>query len=635
MAIEKMHFVNIAGPINSIDTFVINSIIPYNVQLVSAFSILDSVKGLHSFTDPNPYTPLVKKMEELFTKLEMVNKDDIKTTNDGICLYNIEDEIKSFNYKIEQLSDKKEDLVNEIKKKKQIRKQIIPIKNIDFEIDKLFHLEHMKFRFGEMPKDSYKKLEHYVENLEVIVLKVFEEEDKVFLIYFMPRMVKENIDSLFASLYFTRIRLSDEIKGYPNETLIHIDNDIRDLQKKLVEVENKINIFYQENNDRLSELYQLLNRLDQVFDVRRYAVHSREAFYLTGWIPESKLSSFMEAVKNSRGVTCIVEDDDVVKKITPPTRLSNWKFFKPFEEIVSMYGTPSYNEIDPTTFVGVTYLLMFGMMFGDVGQGLVIALLSYIVYKKKKIVLAKLGIYLGFCSAFFGIFYGSIFGNEELLRNHLHFIPMINPMESKMTLLGAAVAFGVILILSAMVINIINLSKNKNYGKLLFDRNGIAGLVFYLALLYFAMAKLIKLDITLWVVVLLIILPLILIFLAHPLENLIKHKKHILPEDKTGFFIESFFELVETILAILSNTISFMRVGAFALNHVGFFLAFHMLADMVGGAGSTIVMIFGNILIICLEGLIVAIQGLRLEYYELFSRFFKGEGIQFKPFIID
>jgi V/A-type H+-transporting ATPase subunit I len=186
-----------------------------------------------------------------------------------------------------------------------------------------------------------------------------------------------------------------------------------------------------------------------------------------------------------------------------------------------------------------------------------------------------------------------------------------------------------------MVINIINLSKNKNYGKLLFDRNGIAGLVFYLALLYFAMAKLIKLDITLWVVVLLIILPLILIFLAHPLENLIKHKKHILPEDKTGFFIESFFELVETILAILSNTISFMRVGAFALNHVGFFLAFHMLADMVGGAGSTIVMIFGNILIICLEGLIVAIQGLRLEYYELFSRFFKGEGIQFKPFIID
>jgi V/A-type H+-transporting ATPase subunit I len=91
---------------------------------------------------------------------------------------------------------------------------------------------------------------------------------------------------------------------------------------------------------------------------------------------------------------------------------------------------------------------------------------------------------------------------------------------------------------------------------------------------------------------------------------------------------------VETVLAILSNTISFMRVGAFALNHVGFFMAFRMLSDLVGGSGSVFVMIFGNVLIIILEGLIVGIQGLRLEYYELFSRFFKGDGEVFTPFYI-
>jgi V/A-type H+-transporting ATPase subunit I len=92
--------------------------------------------------------------------------------------------------------------------------------------------------------------------------------------------------------------------------------------------------------------------------------------------------------------------------------------------------------------------------------------------------------------------------------------------------------------------------------------------------------------------------------------------------------------MIETLLSILSNTMSFMRVGAFALNHVGFFMAFHALADIVGGTGSIVVMFFGNILIIALEGLIVAIQGLRLEYYELFSKFFEGNGTEFKPFKI-
>lgn len=634
MAIEKMHFVNIAGPILDIDTFVVNSIVPYDIQLVNAFSILDSVKGLYPFTEQNPYTPLIKKMEDLFNVNKKVNTT-YELDDNSISISTIEPEIDSLNKEIEDLRNRKEKIQEEIKSKRQIRKQIIPIRNIDFEINKLFDLDYMKFRFGKMPKDSFEKLKQYVENLEVIVLKVFEEEEDIFLIYFMPRMAKENIDSLFASLYFTRIRLSDEIKGYPKETLVQIDNDIAGLEKELQEIDEKINKFYEKNNDRLAVLYRFLRKLDQVFDVRRYAVHSKEAFYLTGWIPESKLSRFMETVKNSRGVTCIVEDDDAIKKTTPPTKLKNMKFFKPFEEIVSMYGTPSYNEIDPTAYVGITYLLMFGLMFGDVGQGLVIALLGYMLFRKTGNILGKLAIYLGFCSAFFGVFYGSVFGNEELLRHNLSFIPMINPMESKMVVLGGTVGFGVLLILSAMIINIINQYKNKKYGKLFFDRNGFAGLIFYLALLYVAIATLTKMDVSVIFVVGLIILPLILILLAHPLENLLEHKKHILPEDKTGFFIESIFEMLETLLAILSNTISFMRVGAFALNHVGFFLAFHMLADMVGGAGSTIVMIFGNILIICLEGLIVAIQGLRLEYYELFSRFFNGEGLEFKPFIIN
>jgi len=299
-----------------------------------------------------------------------------------------------------------------------------------------------------------------------------------------------------------------------------------------------------------------------------------------------------------------------------------------------MYGTPSYKELDPTTFVGITYLLFFGLMFGDVGQGLVIAAFSYLMFKKTKLPLIKLGIYLGVTSMISGMFYGSLFGNEEVLRELFPFIPMVNPMDQKLPILLVTIALGVVLLIIAMIFGIMNSYKKEQLGKMLFDRSGIAGLILYLTIIGIVISFIFNSNPSPIVIVLLITIPLSVIFFAHPLENWLEKSEHIFPDDKGGFFIEAFFELVETLLAIISNSVSFMRVGAFALNHVGFFMAFHALSDIVGGTGSLFVMIFGNILIIVLEGLIVAIQGLRLEYYELFSRFYEGEGIEFKPFKI-
>ncbi|MCT4542394.1 MAG: V-type ATP synthase subunit I [Vallitalea sp.] len=635
MSIEKMYFVNVAGPIKALDYFVINNILPFDVQLVNAISILDSVKGLYPFSIQNPYEDLLKKLDKLCEHLD-IKIEQIKMDNNQIsCALDVEPIVEDLSKELNNLMDQRKEIQNQMMIKNRIKKQIIPIKDVDIEINKLFEFEFMKFRFGKMPKDSYKKLKNYIEDLEVISFKVFEEEDHVFLLYFMPNMVQESIDSLFASLYFERIRISGRVKGYPKEVIENIDNSLKQLAIDEKDINEKIEDFYKENHDKIEDIYNTINQLNQVFDVRRNVVHSKDAFYLTGWVPKSQLEDFVNRVKKDENITCIVEEDEAIKKVKPPTKLKNNKFFKPFESLVEMYGVPSYNELDPTPFVAITYLLMFGMMFGDVGQGLVIGLLGYLIRNKNKS-FGKILMFVGAFSSIFGLFYGSVFGNEEILRKYLSFIPMINPMENKQLILGIAVSFGVIIIILAMLLNIWNSLIKKNIGTLLFDRNGIAGLVFYLSLIYLTITKVINSNVKIaaWQIILLIILPLILIFLSHPLGNLLQKKKQILPKDKGGYFIEAIFELIETLLAILSNTISFIRVGAFALNHVGFFLAFHMIADMVGGTGSILVMIFGNILIICLEGLIVGIQGLRLEYYELFSRFFSGEGIGFKPFKI-
>jgi len=293
-----------------------------------------------------------------------------------------------------------------------------------------------------------------------------------------------------------------------------------------------------------------------------------------------------------------------------------------------MYGTPAYNEIDPTFFVAITYSLLFGMMFGDVGQGLCLILGGAIIYKLKKSNLAAIIASAGIFSTIFGFLYGSIFGFEHVIP-HL----WLNPMENVMTVLFTAVGFGVGLIIIAMILNIINGIKSKEIERVLFDTNGVAGLVFYGAAI--TCALLIATGNTLPATILLVIffgIPLLLIFFKEPLTHLVHKKAKIFPDSKVMFFVESLFELVEILLSYVTNTISFLRVGAFAMSHVAMMGVVMLLGKAESANPNILVIILGNIFVAGMEGLIVGIQVLRLEYYEMFSRFYKGNGKEFKPF---
>ena len=99
------------------------------------------------------------------------------------------------------------------------------------------------------------------------------------------------------------------------------------------------------------------------------------------------------------------------------------------------------------------------------------------------------------------------------------------------------------------------------------------------------------------------------------------------------FIAQSFFELFEVLLSYFSNTLSFVRIGAFAVSHAAMMEVVLMLAGAEAGSPNWIVVVIGNIIVCGMEGLIVGIQVLRLEYYELFSRFYKGTGKEFIPFL--
>lgn len=637
MAVEKMYFINAAGPLKELDSFVMNYLAKSEIQLINSTSVVKAGIGLIAFDERNPYEGLVKKITGLCKEMNIDTSEIDIDVYESIDATKAEGELNALSGQFDCLTTSKKELSVLREHKETLRRQILYIQNLNIEVDKFFNFKFMKFRFGKMPFESFEKMGKLNEKFELILYEVYRDGDDVYLVYFMPRMVQVEIDELFNSLSFTRIRISDEVRGFPKEALIHIETELQRINDEIAIIEEKINQFQKDYKVKVSDFYGVVNKLSYIFSVRQFAAHTKEVFYINGWVPESKLEAFVTKVRKSKIITVIVDEAEDKKQFTPPTKLKNNSFFKPFETFIAMYGIPSYKEMDPTVFVGITYILMFGMMFGDLGQGLIIALLGLFAYKKFKSSLAHIAIYLGVSSMVSGIFNGSFFGNEEFLREHLSFIPMIHSMDHQSEILITAIGFGVVLILTAMGINVYNAVKSKKIGRLLFDRNGVVGIVLYFAILYYVIVKVMALETPLYPAIMLIVLSIVIIFLSHPLQKLIEGKKDFMPSDKKGYIIEAFFELIETLLAILSNSISFIRVGAFALNHVGFFMAFKMLSEMVektaGSTGGVAVLIFGNILIIVLEGFIVGIQCLRLEYYELFSRFFTGEGIEFKPFI--
>ena len=240
----------------------------------------------------------------------------------------------------------------------------------------------------------------------------------------------------------------------------------------------------------------------------------------------------------------------------------------------------------------------------------------------------------GVFSCIFGALFGSFFGYE--------FESLISPLNSMITLpflgsinivLVAAFLFGSFVILTTMILNIINAIKQKNLGKALFGPNAVTGFVFYASIIAVIILYMTgnALPGTI-VMVVMFVVPLILIFLEEPLKNILQKKKPI--DESPGIFAATaFFEVFDYLITYLSNALSFLRIGVFAISHAAMMQVVMTLAGAEnGGSANIAVVIVGNIIVLAMEGLVVGIQVLRLEYYEIFGRFYEGSGREFVPY---
>jgi V/A-type H+-transporting ATPase subunit I len=364
---------------------------------------------------------------------------------------------------------------------------------------------------------------------------------------------------------------------------------------------------------------------------------------IAGWVPLNQEATVRRVVEQHTHGTGIVEirpaDDDPshAEINSVPVQLDPKPWLRPFQSLVSNFGSPRYGELDPSLFVAFTFVLMFGIMFGDVGQGAVVAGIGAWLWRTRRPALTPfrdagmLLLLCGACSVVFGFLYGSVFGYEE-------WIPALwlHPMHDVSKLLGTAVVLGICFVSVAVIINVINKIRSRRYFESVFDKFGVLGIIFYWGALGLGLkaARAGQLDPA--HIVLVIVVPLALLFIREPLHNLLRRRR-LLHSDPFSFVLESCIETLETLTTFLGSTVSFVRVGAFALSHAALCLAIFSVADIMkplpgGGLWSLIVLVFGNALVIVMEGMVAMIQGVRLEYYELFSKYFAGDGLPYRPF---
>ncbi|WP_282930023.1 V-type ATPase 116kDa subunit family protein [Anaerococcus sp. Marseille-Q7828] len=447
--------------------------------------------------------------------------------------------------------------------------------------------------------------------------KLSNEEDYL-LIY--PNKVKKDVSRSVNTLGFVD-------KDLPKDLLIKdIDEKQSQTKKRLNEINSQIEEINRDYQDILGNISYSIEYEKKSDELKNNMAHGDEYFYLSGWVPESELNKFESLEDKYKNTIITTKDVDSVNE-QPPTKLKNNKFVRPFEYMVNMYGAPNYDEIDPTPFFAITYMLLYGLMFGDLGQGLVFLGLGFWLSKKNETfgaILKRIGI----SASIFGLMYGSFFGREDLIPALL-----IKPFDNIMTVLIASVVFGVSLMVISYIIGIYNkVHLQKNIEEGIFGKEGFAGLMMMASFIIIVLAIVNVGPVPKNIGVILLIISIVMMVFKQPIARKLEGNKKLYDQAKGDYYLEGSFSVIEALLSVFSNLVSFTRVGAFAINHVGLYMAFEVMAKLAGGGiKGFIILVIGNIFIIGLEGMIVGIQGLRLEFYEMFSKYYEGNGHLFRP----
>ena len=534
--------------------------------------------------------------------------------------------------------------------------------NLKVSYSELEHLSFLSLRIGKIDPSVVEELVFNLSNRAVIIPL---GEDKSRVLAASSKKGRFALDTELKKYGFVPLEIPKDFKGIPDDVLAELKAQTEQEIQKIEIISKERDGYAKTHSDEILRLLRCMSIGAQVNNLECKLEATQLVYRITGWVPVYSCVDFMKNLDNiTEGRIALrqYEPDEVpsVKEGREiiPVKLTHGKLVGNFQKLIFGFGSPIYGTIDPTPFVAFFFILLFGIMFGDAGQGLVFVAIGILMMRgiiKKFPISPDYGpifIAIGCSSTVMGLLTGEFFANPHVLvpfsrfvtglfgqpHDHiLHLMPTAESIDTMFMFFLFTVMLGFIINSTGLVINIINQFSLGKYGKALFGKTGLCGAVFFWYLVFVAVkifafgASFVIID---WIV---IGLALFGVAGAHPLEHVLSKHKPIFPNGVGAGIIEGVVEIIEVISSYLSNSVSFLRVGAFALAHAVLGFIIHTMMELVGaGPGGIVaellVQIVGNVVIIVLEGMIVSIQVIRLQYYEFFSKFFTETGKEFIPF---
>jgi len=430
------------------------------------------------------------------------------------------------------------------------------------------------------------------------------------------------------------------IKGSTARNIrFHSESRIERARERAHQLKTKVEELASQNSERLQVSGELVNAERVLEEAKGLCGRTESTYVIEGWLPASRVAELQVKLGSISEGDCVVQDWSGKNS---PTMLRNPRGTGIFERLTLGFGAPTSSEIDPTVLWLVTYPLFFGLMFGDVGHGLLVVLLSSgLLYAKRKgtrfsersfaglgslfnMILDGSGLLIlgGAAATVCGFLYGTLMGSEEWFREltGLHGPLWFEPFKHPMTLLKVSIVIGIAHVSSGLVLDIVNKVKNKEYEELLAGPG--LWLWFYLTLGYLILEYGFGL-----ISYVLSNLPMALLLLGLPSALMLIAKLRIEgPFEGIGHWMES-------MLASISHTISYIRIMAMKMIHDVFSLLFlGILYVMPIYLGVPVFSLLTLVMILVLEAAFVFLQSLRLHWVEWFLKFYSGSGMSFEPF---
>ena len=597
------------------------------------------------------YSSLERRIQVLMQTLSIEEGQPPTSSHEAMAdLDSVRPAVEKIEEEVKQITDQ---LTGERKRLEQLEStlhQLEPVADIDLDVSQLRNSRYLFSVLGQIPTANVDRLQTSLARVPNVFLTLRPDAQKPVVWLAGSKSNADVLDRAARSAYLNPLVLPDEYQGTPLQIIESLHGEINGTHQKLSELGKQLAKLAGSYKQQLYDLLWDVHASRMLSDAIVRFGQLKYTYVITGWVPTDGLEVLTASLKAaSREIlieTVPTKRGGHTSHI--PVALTESKFLRPFQMLVNTYARPRYGELDPTILIAFMFPFLFGAMFGDIGQGLVLAVLGYLMASKKVKALSgmsSLGGVVALCgisATIFGFLYGSIFGFEE----DVHIFGMkleplwISPIHHIMDVLMVAIGAGVILLILAYLIGIFNHAVSRERGHLIFGHNGIAGFLLYISLLGFGGATFGLLPVPSILFGVLAIVSGLAVMFSEPLIHLVEGHRPLIDGGIGTYMIQAVVELFEVVISMLSNTLSYVRVGAFAVAHGGLSAAIFILARLAGGGedggiGYWITVVLGNIFIIGFEGLIVGIQTMRLSYYEFFSKFFTGGGMRFEPLALN